>query len=148
MSYRSTPHATTNFAHSDLLYNRIIRGQLPLLIKKNKSKRHKEAQENDAAGEETMTIYSIHGSNTLEYLFIYIASLSNSRTLISTRDKQEDQGREGTSPLVITHHLALSSMMGAAKRLHPMLITSEELCGFFLSHLPLHLGGVKISKTY
>ena len=50
LSYRSTPHATTKIAPSELLYNRVIRGKLPCLVKKTKSKRHREAQENDVVG--------------------------------------------------------------------------------------------------
>ena len=46
--------------------------------------------------------------------------------LVITRDKEEDQGREGRVPLVTTYHPALSSIMGVAQRLHPMLVTSEE----------------------
>ncbi|XP_065066071.1 uncharacterized protein K02A2.6-like [Rhopilema esculentum] len=58
LSYRSTPHATTKIAPSELLYNRVIRGKLPCLIKTSKSKRHREAQENDAVGKEKMKSYA------------------------------------------------------------------------------------------
>ncbi|XP_065060965.1 uncharacterized protein K02A2.6-like [Rhopilema esculentum] len=58
LSYRSTPHATTKIAPSELLYNRVIRGKLPCSIKTSKSKRHREAQENDAVGKEKMKSYA------------------------------------------------------------------------------------------
>ena len=46
--------------------------------------------------------------------------------LINARDKQEDQEREGRVPLVTTYHKAITSMIGVANRLHPMLITPEK----------------------
>ena len=44
-------------APSVLLYNRVIRGKLPYLIRERRSKRHKQAQENDAAAKEKLKSY-------------------------------------------------------------------------------------------
>ena len=47
LSYRSTPHSTTNVPPSQLLYNRQIRGALPTLPRKHHLiDRHAEAHDN------------------------------------------------------------------------------------------------------
>ena len=47
LQYRTTPHATTKIAPSELLFNRVVNGKLPMLVKKKTINRHKEAVENE-----------------------------------------------------------------------------------------------------
>ena len=46
LSYRTTPHKTTNVAPCELLYNRTIKGQLPQITKQKCPNKHKIAKEN------------------------------------------------------------------------------------------------------
>ena len=47
LTYRSTPHSTTKVPPAQLLYNREMRGKLPLLPRNHKViNRHREAEEN------------------------------------------------------------------------------------------------------
>ena len=49
LSYRTTPHSSTNIPLAQLLFNRPVRGTLPMLNPKDKVlNRHKEAKRNDA----------------------------------------------------------------------------------------------------
>ena len=49
LSYRTTPHCSTDIPPAQLLFNRSVRGVLPMLNPKDKViNRHKEAKENDA----------------------------------------------------------------------------------------------------
>ena len=49
LSYRITPHSSTNIPPAQLLFNRPVRGTLPMLNPKDKVlNRHKEAKMNDA----------------------------------------------------------------------------------------------------
>ena len=57
LNYRSTPHTTNKISPSELLYNRPIKGNLPCITKKPISKRHREAERNDALGKEKMKEY-------------------------------------------------------------------------------------------
>ena len=47
LQYRTTPHATTKGPPAELLFNRVIKGKLPTLEKKNVVDRHREAKENE-----------------------------------------------------------------------------------------------------
>ena len=59
LSYRSTPHSTTNVPPSQLLYNRKIRGTLPTLPGKNQVlDRHQEAKENQELRKEKVNTYA------------------------------------------------------------------------------------------
>ena len=48
LQYRTTPHTTTQVPPSELLFNRVIRGRLPILHKNKFVNRHDEARENEA----------------------------------------------------------------------------------------------------
>ena len=48
LQYRTTPHTTTQVPPSELLFNRVIRGRLPVLNKNKFVNRHDEARENEA----------------------------------------------------------------------------------------------------
>ncbi len=45
--YRTTPHTSTNVSPAELLFNRTVRGKLPLLNKRNIVNRHKTAKKNE-----------------------------------------------------------------------------------------------------
>ena len=49
LSYRTSPHSSTKFPPAQLLFNRQVRGKLPVLnTKSNVINRHREARRNDA----------------------------------------------------------------------------------------------------
>ena len=58
LQYRTTPHATTKIAPSDLLYNRVVNGKLPTLVKNKTINRHKEAVENERLRAEYDKVYA------------------------------------------------------------------------------------------
>ena len=47
LQYRTTPHATTKISPSELLFNHVVNGKLPTLVKKRTINRYKEAVENE-----------------------------------------------------------------------------------------------------
>ena len=47
LQYRTTPHSTTKVAPCELLFNRQVRGKLPILKRKNIVNKHKIARENE-----------------------------------------------------------------------------------------------------
>ena len=47
LQYRTTPHCTTSVPPAELLFNRTVKGKLPVLQRKNIVNRHKEARENE-----------------------------------------------------------------------------------------------------
>ena len=58
LQYRTTPHATTKIAPSDLLFNRVVNGKLPTLVKNKTISRHKEAVENERLRAEYNKVYA------------------------------------------------------------------------------------------
>ena len=58
LQYRTTPHATTKIAPSDLLFNRVVNGKLPTLVKNKTINRHKEAVENERLRAEYNKVYA------------------------------------------------------------------------------------------
>ena len=58
LQYRTTPHATTKIAPSDLLFNRAVNGKLPTLVKNKTINRHKEAVENERLRAEYNKVYA------------------------------------------------------------------------------------------
>ena len=58
LQYRTTPHATTKIAPSDLLFNRVVNGKLPTLVKNQTINRHKEAVENERLRAEYNKVYA------------------------------------------------------------------------------------------
>ena len=48
LQYRTAPHSTTGVPPSELLFNRTVKGKLPILNKRNVVNKHKQARENDA----------------------------------------------------------------------------------------------------
>lgn len=49
LQYRTTPHVSTNVPPAELLFNRTVRGKLPVLHKRNIVNRHKIAQKSETA---------------------------------------------------------------------------------------------------
>ena len=49
LQYRTAPHSTTGVPPSELLFNRTVKGKLPILHKRNVVNKHKQARENDAS---------------------------------------------------------------------------------------------------
>ena len=47
LQYRTTPHATTKLAPSELLFNHVVNGKLPTLVKNKTINRHQETVENE-----------------------------------------------------------------------------------------------------
>ena len=48
LQYRTAPHSATGVPPSELLFNRTVKGKLPILNKRNVVNEHKQARENDA----------------------------------------------------------------------------------------------------
>ena len=48
LHYRTAPHSTTGVSLSELLFNRTVKGKLPIIHKPNVLNKHKQACENDA----------------------------------------------------------------------------------------------------
>ena len=98
LQYRTTPHATTKIAPSELLFNRVVNGKLPTLIKKKTINRHKEAIENERL--------------QAEYNKVYVDKMRHAKTCdIKVGDyvliKQEKQNkltpRFNEKPLIVVH---------------------------------------------
>ena len=47
LQYRTAPHTTTKTPPAELLFNRTVKGKLPVLRKQNVVNKHKQAQENE-----------------------------------------------------------------------------------------------------
>ena len=47
LQYRTTPHSTTKVPPAELLFNRVVNGKLPTLLKETVKNRHKEARNNE-----------------------------------------------------------------------------------------------------
>eukprot|EP00795_Rhopilema_esculentum_P015803 gene15804-7108_t len=64
---RITPHTTTKVPPAQLLYNRPVKGKLPMLPRKHKNiNRHREARENDQLRKENAMNYANKRRNTKE----------------------------------------------------------------------------------
>ncbi|XP_045170892.2 uncharacterized protein K02A2.6-like [Mercenaria mercenaria] len=63
-NYRSTPHGTTSETPSDLFYGRPINIKIPFLQRQKKSKKHKNARENDRKSKQKMKDYADTRRNT------------------------------------------------------------------------------------
>ena len=67
LNYRITPHTTTKVLPAQLLYNRPVKGKLPMLPRKHKNiNRHREARENDQLRKENAMNYANKRRNTKE----------------------------------------------------------------------------------
>ncbi|XP_065054391.1 uncharacterized protein K02A2.6-like [Rhopilema esculentum] len=67
LNYRITPHTTTKVPPAQLLYNRPVKGKLPMLPRKHKNiSRHREARENDQLRKENAMNYANKRRNTKE----------------------------------------------------------------------------------
>lgn len=58
LQYRTTPHCTTGVPPSELLFNRIIKGKLPVISNKRVVNRHKEARDNERTRKERNREYA------------------------------------------------------------------------------------------
>ena len=52
LQYRTTPHCSTGVPPAELLFNRTVQGQLPILVKRTVVNRHKEARQNEKKRQE------------------------------------------------------------------------------------------------
>ena len=52
LQYRTSPHCSTRVPPAELLFNRTVKGQLPVLQKKSNVNRHKEARRNERKRQE------------------------------------------------------------------------------------------------
>ncbi len=66
LQYRTTPHCSTGVPPVELLYNRSVRGKLPLLDKKKILNRHAEAKHNEIAKQTYNKNYADKRRNTKE----------------------------------------------------------------------------------
>jgi hypothetical protein len=51
LQYRTTPHSTTGVPPAELLFNRTVKGKLPVLRKRNIINRHRQARQNEESKE-------------------------------------------------------------------------------------------------
>jgi transposase InsO family protein len=69
LQYRTTPHCTTGVAPSELLFNRVIKGKLPVINSKKIVNRHKEARDNEKTRQERNREYSNQRRNTRKVIY-------------------------------------------------------------------------------
>ena len=60
LQYRTTPHCTTGVPPSELLFNRTVKGKIPVITRKQTINRHKEARENEQTRKERNKEYADH----------------------------------------------------------------------------------------
>ncbi len=60
LQYRTTPHCTTGVPPSELLFNRTVKGKIPVITKKKITNRHKEARDNEKTRRERNKEYADH----------------------------------------------------------------------------------------
>ena len=58
LQYRTTPHCSTGVPPAELLFNRTVQGQLPILVKRTVVNRHKEARQNEKKRQEYNAKYA------------------------------------------------------------------------------------------
>ena len=58
LQYRTTPHSTTGVPPAELLFNRTVKGKLPILQKRNILNRLREARQNEASKKEYQKRYA------------------------------------------------------------------------------------------
>ncbi|CAB4019448.1 Hypothetical predicted protein [Paramuricea clavata] len=58
LQYRTTPHCTTGVPPSELFFNRVIKGKLPVINSKKIVNRHKEARDNEKTRQERNREYA------------------------------------------------------------------------------------------
>ena len=63
LQYRTTPHCTTGVPPSELLFNRTVKGKIPVITKKKITNRHKEARDNEKTRRERNKEYADHRRN-------------------------------------------------------------------------------------
>ena len=66
LQYRTTPHSTTGVPPAELLFNRTVKGKLPILQKRNLVNRHREARQNEASKKEYQKRYADNRRNVKE----------------------------------------------------------------------------------
>ena len=58
LQYRTTPHCTTGVPPSELLFNRVVKGKIPVINKKKVVNRHSEARDNETKRKERNREYA------------------------------------------------------------------------------------------
>ncbi|CAB4025205.1 Phthiocerol synthesis polyketide synthase type I, partial [Paramuricea clavata] len=69
LQYRTTPHCTTRVPPSELLFNRLIKGKLPLINSKKIVNRHKKACDNEKTQQERNREYANQRRNTKQVIY-------------------------------------------------------------------------------
>ena len=64
LQYRTTPHCTTGVPPSELLFNRVVKGKIPVINKKKVVNRHSEARDNETKRKERNREYADQRRNT------------------------------------------------------------------------------------
>ena len=63
LQYRTTPHSTTGVPPAELLFNRTVKGKLPVLQKRNIINRHRQARQNEESKKEYNKKYADNKRN-------------------------------------------------------------------------------------
>ena len=63
LQYRTTPHCTTGVPPSELLFNRTVKGKIPVITRKIVINRHKDARKNELIRKERNKEYADHRRN-------------------------------------------------------------------------------------
>jgi len=63
LQYRTTPHCTTGVPPSELLFNRTVKGKIPVITRKKVINRHKDALKNELTRKERNKEYADHRRN-------------------------------------------------------------------------------------
>ena len=98
LQYRTTPHTTTQVPPSELLFNRVIRGRLPILHKNKFVNRHDEARENEAKKQAYDKQYADKRRNA-KWSEIEVAD----HVLVRQRKKNKLSTCFNKTPYVVTH---------------------------------------------
>ncbi|CAB4005564.1 uncharacterized protein K02A2.6-like, partial [Paramuricea clavata] len=63
LQYRTAPHTSKGVAPSELLFNRTVKGKLPVLKKRNVVNKHKQARANESKKQQYNKVYADHRRN-------------------------------------------------------------------------------------
>ena len=96
--YRTTPHTSTNVPPAALLFNRTVRGKLPLLNKRNIVNRHKTAKKNETTKQKYNKEYADNKRN------VKSSSIKMGDYVLVRQDKQNKLTLNfNKTPYVVTH---------------------------------------------
>ena len=84
LQYRTSPHCSTRVPPAELLFNRTVKGQLPVLQKKSNVNRHKEARRNERKRQEYNRKYRLSCTSQQERRY----KAGRSRARATRQEKQ------------------------------------------------------------